>query len=207
MDDFSVEYTIERYPFDLELAENCYNTIEWVRKARKELAEELNKKYDARAKIDLKWIADFAVDNFYDSRTPLVYKRTESLYKAYDIVVEEGYWDIETKPDNMGAHHQSNVLIFNNVFLQGFHGGSAGTDKNGDTAMSPAWRTPVPKYTHWGANAAQASESPEDEIYRELVKYATERTRQKQIDFEEGEEKIFDKLYKAMDALLGSVQK
>ena len=91
------------------------------------------------------------ISDFYASGNP----QQGSLYSAYKIdIVDE--IDISVSYDvsymNEFSHHQSNEIIYNNVFIAGYHGGSYGEGVEDNT---PWWRTPTPYYTHWYKHATK----------------------------------------------------
>lgn len=166
MEDISTEVVIEEPVYDVEMAQKALDFIDNYRKMNDEILERLLKKYDKIAFEEFNQLCRQAIDDFYDDRDPWVYKRKEGLYTAFEVTAENGRWYVDHEPEMLDAgYHQSNEIIFNNVFMLGFHGGSKGTDKRGVTARVPKWRTPVPKYTRWKRGAAdQAEQSPFDAI-------------------------------------------
>ena len=125
----------------------------------------------AKLEYDLNEEALSAIAEWYGKYDPHKYRRKGSLKQAFKIV-RDGV-DVEITYDaefmNDYQHHQSNEIIFNNAFIEGYHGGSMGTDKYGDIATTPSWRKPFLKYTHWGDEAVR-SPSPQKKIEKKAEK-------------------------------------
>lgn len=91
------------------------------------------------------------VESFYNDFSPNSYGRKEDLKNAFDIGIHDG-WQlvIEFGSDLMQFdHHQSNEFVYVNSFIHGYHGGSFGTDKSGETRDDPYWRMPGRLFTSW----------------------------------------------------------
>ena len=106
-----------------------------------------------------KEIAKDAVDMFYGEWSGHGGGRTEDLYDAYDIGIRNGWQLIfEIGSDMMGGyHHQGAEFVYENSFVRGYHGGSAGTDRNNETVDSPHFRIPAPQFTTWGSKAPRGT--------------------------------------------------
>ena len=71
-------------------------------------------------------------------------------------------------------HHQRNEIIYNNSFVEGYHGGSWGTESPEDFAGDsitkddgPHFRTPASgemKYMFWGNPAVKSAISPREAV-------------------------------------------
>ena len=115
---------------------------------------------------DIKKLFDQGVKDYYDAYSPHYYRRTHSLYKAYNITLKGSYisWDVGSHliPKTHRVDSVDDTYIFNYMFEQGFHGGA-------NTEDGMLWRTPPPvvsgqkAYTDWGRNAVQ-TEAPSDII-------------------------------------------
>lgn len=159
-------------------------TIEYTRKDRERVANYLYKhamdiimEVGRRvAPIGYKYAlktCQSAVDAFYGEFGQNSYHRTNDLHNAYDVGIRGG-WDLRIQ---LGAdlmehyHHQGNDFVYENSFVGGFHGGSAGTDKRGETAAVPYWRTPAPQFTFWYPSPAPRGTSPYKTIVNKLRIY------------------------------------
>ena len=135
------------------------NAIEDVSKVE----VQINTKYRNNAKKDLNQIARIAIDEFYESYDPLIYDRYGSLYDAYKVNVNKDVWEIITDSSFItSSHHQSNSIIYNNVFELGYHGGSTGEGLNSGI---PHWRKPFPFFSEWGEQAVNSI--PPKEVIQE----------------------------------------
>lgn len=107
----------------------------------------------------VKSICKDAVDAFYSEGNTNEGGRTGDLYNAYDIGISDGqYLSLELGPDLMdGKHHQGAEFVYENSFVRGYHGGSAGTDRNDETVDTPHFRVPGGKWTYWGEPAPRSS--------------------------------------------------
>lgn len=128
-----------------------------------------------KRKADL--IIKTAIDAYYDSYNPLVYDRTESLYKVYKIKGnEKAGFDILFDSRFIKVEHRvNNKYIYNVMFKKGYHGGAP---HNGDYY----WRWPSPQvgkelgiipyfgWYPWGP--ASQSESPWERIQMEWNEYS-----------------------------------
>lgn len=120
----------------------------------KKVETQINTKYRNNAKRDLDQIARLAIDKFYESYSPYIYDRYGDLYNTYKVNVNDKTWEILTDSSYMqSSHHQSNDIIYHNVFELGYHGGSLGEGLN---SSIPHWRTPHPWYTEWHTPATHS---------------------------------------------------
>ena len=136
--------------------------------------ENAYREYGPIEKAKIKEIFDQAVDEFYDSYSPQYYDRNRSLYNILDIQEDEygmaateaaGYTDLFNE-DNMTkvTKARDGSSLYDLVFMQGWHGGATGTDRNGMSVSSPHYRTPYPGdsslkkgYIRWGRQAARST--------------------------------------------------
>ena len=104
-----------------------------------------------------------AVDEFYASYSPAYYERNYSLYDALEFQPDE-YGIIDDQIDSNSLFNSSQLTAFRNgdqdglynlVFVGGWHGGAAGTDRHGETRTVPSYRVPYSIYSHWGRRAVQ----------------------------------------------------
>ena len=96
-----------------------------------------------------------ALDSFYGSYGAIYYtSKTRGFENVGELVrVDNTRILIRYLPtDADGGYHQSTDLVFQNVFMKGYHGGSKGEGSSGIQ-----WRTPYPYYKHWGRSAAQST--------------------------------------------------
>ena len=141
-----------------------------AKKASQIIIEKLNSKYGKIFKREMQINADHIIDYFYNDYTPQSgYDRKGDLYNAYEIYGEPDDWNVVHGSEFMKfSHHQSNEIIYNNVYKQGYHGGSLGkADELGITPSVPSYRRPSPGFKYWGRPALQ-SESPY-ELIEELI--------------------------------------
>ena len=148
------------------------NEIDSVDKKIKNIDKEIFKELDSAA-ID-------AIDDFYYDydRDEDSYNPKGSLYEMYRIVEEDDDWKIEYSHTFTNKKHRvSNEYIFENSFVQGYHGGADDAKVfKGDPHPKPGipyYKVP-PAFTSWLRPASQ-SESPklkiEEESRRIIKKY------------------------------------
>lgn len=127
------------------------------------LTRSVKDKYNNIVYNGLSKMAEDAVNNFYSKEVK--YKnRLFDLFNAYHINADDEDWSIELGPEFMQyKHHQSNEFIYENSFVQGYHGGSIGEDDYGEVFV-PFYRGPYGKWTYWTYPAAQDDKSPRDYI-------------------------------------------
>lgn len=115
------------------------------------------------------------IDAFYGEYPRRSYDPKGDLYNAVDIEIQDGWkLKIEIGYDMMQfEHHQSNLFVYNNSFVEGYHGGSWGIDKHGEIAAVPYYRTP-PYFDSWYDSmgpAPKSSQSPKKTIIDGINKY------------------------------------
>lgn len=124
-----------------------------------------------------------AVQDFYASYDPIYYNRTWSLYNALVLNPNDEYGRFGVQLTASELYDPSGVTPFRNgdseglfdlTIRYGWHGGAAGTDKNGMSVSSPHYRWPYaddgPRFYKWGREAVQ-SEPPMSVVERN---YASE---------------------------------
>lgn len=82
-----------------------------------------------------------AVDAFYESYTPHIYKRNESLYTAYKITVDENEWSLDIDENGgylTGTNYDSNYVYINS-FVEGYHGGAVNGPDHPEPGI-PWWK-------------------------------------------------------------------
>lgn len=170
-----------------------------VQKA-KETYENMKKEKPQKLKEDITKIADSVIEKWYKTYpNPKSYDRTGAIKTAYKIEIEGLNVSIDMDSSYMESdYHQSNELVFNTVFVEGYHGGSRGTDKLGrESGSIPRWRTPVPYYKYWYYEAPK-SFSP----YTEINVKAQERFNKYNKEWEEDfDRQIFNPIMRSINAL------
>ena len=132
--------------------------------------------YPNKIRKEMEYISDSVITKWYDSYSNrIIYDPYGSLYNACKIEVDDDSYNISFDSSYLYAsHHQDNSIVFNNSFIEGYHGGSTGEGLN---SSIPHWRTPHPFYRNWG-NPAVKTFSPYLEMYdqmdKELKKIQTE---------------------------------
>lgn len=207
--DGKVKETVTEYIYPPDLLDNYVNAIINAITGLQNLEIELMEKYGKRAKRDLKMLFDMVIDDFYDDYPVKVYKRKEWLYKIYKITINGWGWIVDVSSDYLPSHHQDNEIIYNNVFIEGYHGGSRGTDKNGVSVSTPTWRWPVknisgiPRFSRWYSHPAPQSDSPDQKIEEEYEKYKEEKYAQALSEFDEKGMKYIEPIISAEKLLFG----
>ena len=128
---------------------------------------QMKKKYPRKMKRELEEIGRTVIQDWYDSYDREFYDPLMSLFNAYKIKVDDKGWDISFSPRYIQhfKHHQKTSIIYNNAFIEGYHGGSWG---KGLEKKVPYWRTPVGIYSNWYAFPADQTFSPYDEMYEQM---------------------------------------
>lgn len=107
----------------------------------KRLVDEVNKKTARLLYYKIKEICNEAITHYYNSYSPRMYRRKESLFDAVDYGIRNEQFHAEYGADLINARHRiSNEYIFDVMFMEGWHGGA----KNGTGHPSPG--TPYWKY-------------------------------------------------------------
>ncbi len=138
---------------------------------RKRVIEQVKPKLINKARM----IVRGAVDSYYETYSPLVYSRTESLYNVFRPEDTADGFELVFSSDRMGGHRVDGEYIYNVMFKKGYHGGAP---HNGGYY----WRWPsprtlqeggIPPYSMWYLwGPAPQSEAPWDRIQSEWNAYA-----------------------------------
>lgn len=120
---------------------------------------EILKKYDRLFAEEAELAVKHVVDAFYESYTPFKYGRKLDLYHTYELIITDSIWDWKFGPEYMEAkHHQDNSYIYQNSFIEGYHGG-VDYGKGHPDPGTPWWRG-LPSFKYWSRPATQWGESP-----------------------------------------------
>lgn len=181
-------------------------TIRSIDKA-KEKIKDMNKRYPKKYQEELYLIGDNVITQWYSKYNPIMYDRIGSLYKAFKVTLYDDEFAVDFDPSFMERDKSS--LIFENSFMQGYHGGAdKGTiikkDENGTVLYTeshpqpgiPYWQTPIPEFGHWG-RPAKRSFSPYTKMVSEMNKKIKEIDDEKQKEFDG----IIEKVEKAINRL------
>ena len=134
-----------------------------------------------------------------ESETGGLYNILEITQDEYGMVVTEaaGYTDL-FNPDKMHAGREGGGLdgggLYEKVFIQGWHGGAAGTDHNNKTVSTPHYRVPKGYYTYWGRKATRTT--PPASIFAKNYQKADSKELQNEFDrlIEEHEDKANERI-------------
>lgn len=117
------------------------------------------KDYDERYLLEGDLAIENVVEMFYDDYTPIAYDRQEDLYNAYEVSIEDGEWAYDFGAHLMQKeHHGPNEYIYDNSFVEGYHGG----DRYGDDHPQPGvpWWKALPTLDYWSRPAEKFDGSP-----------------------------------------------
>ena len=131
------------------------------------------KYYPKTAEYELKKCAYNVIADWYADYPQKSYSRKGDLFHAFKINTNTNgeLWEVEFGPEFMEAdHHQDNDFIYENSFIEGYHGGSISERMGIDV---PRWRTPISYYKHWYLEAPQ-SFSPYERAKEEMQKKSDE---------------------------------
>ena len=127
-----------------------------------------------KAVMKAEMILRTAVDSYYESYSPHLYNRTESLYSVMDVKYTSDGFKLVFGESLRGNHRVGNDYIYDVMFKKGFHGGAP---HNGDYY----WRYPgpqaaaslgIPPYITWYPwGAAPISSSPWEYMKSEWAAY------------------------------------
>lgn len=140
---------------------NAY--INFVTKQAAHINSLLNKRFAIykEAQKELETKCDEIVTAFYSGYDPRWYHRYGGLYTAYQVTISDNRWLLEMGPEFMsGGHHQSEEIVYHNVFELGYHGGSFDSEGLLD---QPYWRLPMGEFLFWG-DPAISSPAPRMEM-------------------------------------------
>lgn len=138
------------------------------------LEERLN---EVGRQVVARWYADYE---------PTTYRRTRSLYQAFRVEREGFNVNVEFDSELIEASHRvSNDYIFENSFIEGYHGGADSGPKHPDLG-TPYWRTPPPRYPRWYKKTpAYHSFSPYDEMVSRMQEEIDDANRELKEDLNE----------------------
>ena len=139
---------------------------------------------------DLNNIFVACIDRFYADYEPLFYHRREgSLYHTYKLTNKNGIvsrdFGAQYMPQSYEHKHRApNQYIYDQMFLQGYHGGAHTIDPSKEEQWgihpkdgTPWYRTPHPSrgvknpYNRWSERAAAQSKPPAQDIIEQLEQY------------------------------------
>lgn len=155
---------------------------------RKELVKKVFESYEEYFNLLKKRITDMykeTIDEFYNDYEPkefeykdsngnkmtYQYKRRGSLYNLLNIALTKkpdggSDMDIDFNPSKIVSRTGYNEEdgLYDTVFRHGWHGGARHND-------SFYWKTPVPTFKFWGAEAKQANISPLESFRKKFNEY------------------------------------
>lgn len=150
----------------------------------------LIQKYTSKIEDEFNLICDSEITKFYSSySTHPKYDRTGDLYNTYKIKTNKYSGEFVVKFDSMYMkyyHRIDHDYIFENSFIQGYHGGAI----NGNNPLfphpnpgTPYWKNPLTNYRTW-LRPAEKSDSPYENIIKELKIKEDEIQKDLEEDFE-----------------------
>ena len=141
------------------------------------IRDRVNEKYAKKYKNELENNIEHIIDLFYEDYEPKSgYDRKGDLYNTYEIIAEPRKWGVRYGSEYMHfSHHQSNEFIYENSFVNGYHGGSWGVNRpqpgmtyydasDDDIAAVPYFRGPAPYFTNWTSAAPRYWDSPFEQV-------------------------------------------
>lgn len=142
--------------------------------------DKMNKKYPKLYEDELDKIARSVMVQWYSSYHPYFYDRQMELWNhAWRITLNGTEYKVEFGYELMDSiYHQDVEIVFNNSFVNGYHGGSFH-----DGGNIPYWRTPYPEFTSKGRPAIR-SFSPYTRMVSEMNKKIKEIDNKKQNEFD-----------------------
>lgn len=164
----------------------------------KQKIEQMNKKYPLRYKDELEDVGNTVVAKWYASYHAYYYRSKESLFDAFKVILHGTDYSVEFDYTFMNTHGEIDEYIFENSFIQGYHGG-ADKDKNGKHPHPgiPYWRTPFPTFKSWGRPALR-SFSPYNQMVAKMNKTIKQIDRDKQNEYD----KIIDRVNNSISKIL-----
>lgn len=152
----------------------------------------INRKYKKEVKENLEYIGRTAIDEYYESYTPNLYRRMFDLYNSYKIHVTDEVWEILYDSSYMNGGHRvdkdDGEYIYNWMFKLGWHGGAVG-GPNHPSPGTPWWKLSG----QWYKQAVQ-TDSPYERIKAESEEYLDDTIAQKQEEFNDKSNAILDSL-------------
>ena len=108
-------------------------------------------------KNDFESMIDNYITIFYDSYNPRFYNRYGDLYNVYKITINKNNYSIDFDSSYMMYDHRvSNEYIYQNSFINGYHGGAISGIGHPDVG-TPYYRKPFPNFTEWGREAVKSN--------------------------------------------------
>ena len=147
--------------------------IQW-RSIKKQTIEMINK-YAKRAEKKINTMVRMNIYAWYKDYQPHIYHRKRTLYHAFNVSYSNGHLRVNFGPEDMyDVHRVSPEYIYENSFVQGFHGGANQGPEHPNSGQ-PWWRTPPPKYSYWSSYPATYSwPSPYEKSVGEIKDYMTD---------------------------------
>lgn len=150
----------------------------------------MNEKYPKKYRDELEEIGRSVISEWYATYDPIFYNRQMGLKHAWRVNLHGTNYSVEFGPELMDASHRvGNDYIFENSFMNGYHGGAM---HNG----IPYWRTPYPDFVAWGRPALR-SFSPYSRMVSEMNRKIKEIDKEKQDEFDQ----IINKVQKSINRL------
>lgn len=166
--------------------------IKAVQKAKTKL-EKMNETYPRKYKEELEEVGKTVIAQWYATYEPVFYNRDRSLYHAFRVDLRGTDYSVDF--DSAYLEHGSlSSLIFENSFMQGYHGGVSSGKGHPQPGM-PYWRTPIPSFVDWGRPAIR-SFSPYYRMVFEMNKKIKEIDKEKQEEFDKTINKVENALSK-----------
>lgn len=144
--------------------------IRFLAKHAQDIADDINFKLNRVRENMAEKLFMESVNKFYSSYTPHLYRRKKDLKNAYKITTKkDGTFIFDVDSTYMKKQHRAeNEFIFENSFMEGYHGGAKTIDddkipewgKHPNPGI-PYYRKPVPSqcdegqipYSKWGKKA------------------------------------------------------
>lgn len=127
-------------------------------------------------------IVKTAIDSYYDSYEPHIYKRKESLYSVFQVELTSTGFNLVFDGSNIhGDHRVNNDYIYDVMFKKGYHGGAPHNGNYYWRFPSPQFASEmgVPPYITWYPfGPAVQTESPWERIQAEWAIYSNTEGKQ-----------------------------
>ena len=164
-----------------------------VKENAKKIKQDVAKEAASQVYEDLDSIFIACIDKFYADYDPTFYRREGSLYHTYELTNKNGVisrnFGAQYMPQSYEhSHRVSNQYIYDQMFLQGYHGGahtiaSEKVEQWGEHPEdgTPWYRTPHPSrgvknpYNRWSSRSAKQSTAPADDIREQLQQYEDDK--------------------------------
>ena len=120
-------------------------------------------------------IVKTAIDAYYDSYSPFVYNRTESLYSIFQIELTTSGFNLLFDENQLNGKHREGATgqyIYDVMFKKGYHGGAPYNGNYYWRWPSPGVTKETPPYIMWYPyGPAVQTESPWERIQVEWLSY------------------------------------